>query len=98
MNLSLSALKEFLKIWNAAMVDISVWLAQAPDLWIEAKVCSHVLMNQDLQIDANCSVGPNDDIRAHTSIRWNIAHGIRDARIGAVVDDGGARLFASRLY
>jgi hypothetical protein len=96
--LSLGALKEFLKIWNAAMVDIRVWLAQTPDWRIEVEVRSHVLMNQRLQIDTNCPVGTNDDIRAHTSIRWNIAHWIRDARIGAIVDDGVASLFASCVH
>jgi len=54
----------------------------------------HILMHQFLQIEPEgAAIGADDDIRAHTPLRRDIASGIVQPDIGRIVEGGDADLF-----
>ena len=67
------------------MVDIRVRFFQSPLLRIEGKVSLHVSVHFFLQVDADGSIGSDDDIRADSDIIRDIAAWIGNFSITAVI-------------
>jgi hypothetical protein len=65
--LGVGALPVGLKIEDAAMIDVRVWLTGAPGAtgWVGGEVAEHVLMNEFLQVKVEgVAGGPEDDVGA----------------------------------
>jgi hypothetical protein len=80
-------LKELLEIRYAAVVDVGVRLRETPDARIERKVCSHVFVDENLEVDADGSVGADDNVRTHAAVGWNVAPRISDACVSTAEMD-----------
>ncbi|ESW96942.1 hypothetical protein X769_27200 [Mesorhizobium sp. LSJC268A00] len=75
------------------MIDVAVGRFQAPGLGIGGEIGGHILMHQLLQVEIEgAAIGAHDDIRAHATIRRDVAAGIAEADIGRVVEGGDADL------
>ena len=68
-------LKETHLIGHAAVVDIGVRTLQTPELRIFAEMSLHILMDQNLQVDAGVTISPYHHIGAGPAIRGYIAPG-----------------------
>jgi len=80
------ALKEDLQVRHAPVVDVGVGSGQAPEIGVCREIGDHILMDLDLQIDADSAVGTNYHIRAYAPIIRHITVGIADPKIAAVVN------------
>ena len=88
-----------LQIWDAAVIDASVGLTQAPVFGILRKVRAHVLMNEFLEVLVQGgSEGPDDDVGADAAFFRNIAAGILETHVGGVVDRGDSDLFSRGFH
>jgi len=91
------AAEEHLQVRNATVIDVAVWPRQLPAMRIRREVAQHVLVHQYLQVYAEMAIGADDHIGANAAIVGDVAHGIRDPMIGAVVGFVMRRSFARGL-
>jgi len=80
------------EVGNPAMVDIGVGRLEPPVARIVRPARPHVLVDAFLQIDAALAVGTDDDVRADATIRRDIAAGIGQLAVTAILEDGDADL------
>jgi len=78
--------KKYLKVWYAAMIDVGVRLFQTPAVWIFGEIATHVFVNFLLKVNAEFSVGADDDIGTDAFALRDIAVGIVDPKIGRIVN------------
>ena len=69
------------------MVNVGIRAGQLPTLLIGvgAEVLDHILVNFLLKIHSDCPINTNNFVGADTSIRGNIAAGIRNSDVGGIV-------------
>jgi hypothetical protein len=70
--------EEGLKIRNPPMIDVWVWATETPVARKRLKVGLHLFVDIFLEIDPEFTIGPDDQIRAHTNIARDITVGVRD--------------------
>jgi hypothetical protein len=99
-------LEEDHQIWDAAVVDISVGMAEQPAslVRIRREILLHVFVNFFLQVDAYSAVAANDLVGANAGVRRNVPARIRNSDISGNVAnrmvralDGGSNQVACEL-
>ena len=66
--------------------------AEAPERRVGAECTTHILVYLDLEIDSELSVGPDHDVGADANRRGDVAPGVGDPAIRAVIGDAGLGL------
>ncbi len=85
----------FFNIRYAAMINVSIGTAQAPDLGVGTEIGCHVFVNRLLEIKREgIAVSADDNIGADAATPRNIAAGIAELNIGWIVQFGHANLRA----
>jgi len=63
------------KVGNATVVDVGIRLVETPQRWIRRKGTRHVLIDEELKVDACLTIGSNNDVRADTSLNRYVPSG-----------------------
>ena len=79
------SLKKGLEIWDTPMVNISVWVRQAPYLWKNLKMRFHFFMNISLEINFKFAVNPDYNIGTDSNMIWNVTIWVCDSTIGSIM-------------
>src|SRR5690348_13205866 len=79
------------------MINVRVWRGETPPSWIFREVRDHILVNKPLKIHAQSPVGANDNVRAGAEVRREVAAGIGDPDIAAIVEYESSALRSSRV-
>ena len=73
--------EERLQIRNPPMIDVRVRPGHSPQLRVGTEGAEHVLVDLDLQIDANRTIRSNDDVRTHPNRCRHVTTGVSDPAI-----------------
>ena len=85
-----AALEKFFEVGDAAVVNILVGALEPPDFGISGKVRLHVPVDQNLQVEAVFAQGADHHIRANSAIFRDVAAGVFESHVGAIVGRGHA--------
>ena len=80
------------EIGHPSMIDVGIGLRQAPELRVRGKGALHVLMDEELQIDAAMPIGADDNVAAYAAIARHVATGKGEKPVARIVNEGDAYL------